>query len=147
MATVRELSDKLGVSKTAILSYCKDELGIKPQPRKALQLSANQCAVIADHFSEHEQRANREDIKESAKVTENQTDKPLQLYTDEVFSLQLENAVLKERISALESENKLLRERLEVADKHLEREQMQVRGFWSRLGQKLLGTSKDNNNG
>ena len=51
-----------------------------------------------------------------------------------------EIATLRERVAGLEKENALLRERLEVADAALEREQMQARGFWSKLGQKLLGS-------
>lgn len=135
MTTVKELSEQLGVSKTAILKYAKEELGLKTEPRKTLQLTANQCSVIADRFSASEQ------VKDGE--TENQgLQLGFQLSADEVFSLQKENAALKAKIIGLEDQISLLRERLEVADAALEREQMQARGFWSRLGQKLLGSGK-----
>lgn len=135
MTTVKELSEQLGVSKTAILKYAKEELGLKTEPRKTLQLNANQCSVIADRFSGSEQ------VKDAE--TENQgLQLGFQLSADEVFSLQTENAALKARIEGLEDQISLLHERLEVADAALEREQMQARGFWSRLGQKLLGSGK-----
>lgn len=44
MTTVRELSERLGVSKTAVLKYAKEELKLKTEPRKSLHTSANQCA-------------------------------------------------------------------------------------------------------
>ena len=56
--------------------------------------------------------------------------------------MQAENAELRARIDGLERENELLRERLQVADDALKREQLQKRGFWNRLGQKLLGDGK-----
>lgn len=138
MTTVRELSERLGVSKTAILRYVKEEMHLQTSPRKTLQLSANQCAVVADHFS----------VSEKGKQisTENQTENHLQTSfqfgSDEVFSLQIENAALKAENEGLRREVDVLRERLSVADAALEREQMQARGFWSRLGQKLLGDGK-----
>ena len=52
-------------------------------------------------------------------------------------------ATLKERVAGLERENDLLRERLKIADAALEREQLQPRGFWSNLSQKLLGSGKN----
>lgn len=135
MTTIKELSEQLGVSKTAILKYAKEELGLKTEPRKTLQLTANQCSVIADRFSGSGQ------VKEDK--TENQgLQLGFQLSADEVFSLQTENAALKERVAGLEDQVMILKERLEVADAALEREQMQARGFWSRLGQKLLGGDK-----
>lgn len=138
MTTVRELSERLGVSKTAILKYAKEELKLTTEPRKALQLSANQCAVVADHFSGVKQEV----CKENAQTENLELKTSVQLSADEVFSLQKENAALKARIEGLEDQISLLHERLEVADAALEREQMQARGFWSRLGQKLLGTGK-----
>lgn len=138
MTTVRELSEKLGVSKTAILKYAKEELQLTTEPRKALQLSSNQCAVIADHFSNVKQEV----CKETAQTENLELQTSVQLSANQVFSLQAENAALRERVSGLEEQVAILRERLEVADAALEREQMQARGFWSRLGQKLLGAGK-----
>lgn len=123
MTTVKELSDELGVSPQTIRRYVKNELGVATQPRKMLQLDANQASAVAAHFS--------------GKTQKSETP----VATHEAEFLQ-EVATLKERVAGLERENQLLRERLETADAALEREQMQARGFWSKLGQKLLGDGK-----
>lgn len=147
MTTVREIADKLGVSKTAVMKFCKEELHLKTEPRRALQLSANDCAAIADRFSadtlgeyaETENQGLQSGLQLSAhKVVSLQSG--LQLSAHEVVSLQIENAGLRARVGGLERENELLRERLDVADAALEREQQQRRGFWNRLGQRLLGS-------
>ena len=143
MTTIKELADELGVSKTTITKYVKEEMQLQTQPRRAVQLSANQCSEIANHFS----ALGLVKQVSTANQTANQTARGVQLRADENADVQLilqENAALKERVAGLERENELLRERLEVADAALEREQLQARGFWSRLGQKLLdgGTVK-----
>ena len=135
MTTVREIAEELGVSKTAVMKFCKEELHLKTEPRKALQLSANQCSVIADRFSADEREKQHETENQGLQIG-------LQLAAHEVFSLQAENAELRARIDGLERENELLRERLQVADEALKRAQLQKRGFWNRLGQKLLGDGK-----
>lgn len=120
MASVKEISEKLGISPQTVRRYVKSELGVATQPRKMLQLDATQCSLIAAHFA--------------GKMPKSET----VVATDSAEVLQ-EVATLKERVAGLERENELLRERIEVADKALEREQMQARGFWSKLGRKLLG--------
>lgn len=122
MTTVKELADELGVSPQTIRRYVKNELGVAMQPRKTLQLDANQASAVAAHFSGK--------TKESA----------LDVSTGDAELLQ-EVATLRERVAGLERENELLRDQLETVNAALEREQMQARGFWSRLGQKLLGES------
>lgn len=135
MTTVKELADELGVSRTTILKFCKEEMKLKTEPRRALQLSANQCSVVANHFSAVDQ-VNQE---KTEKQTENLSAHGLQMRADEVFSLQQKNAALEAENEGLREQISLLKERLEVADAALEREQLQARGFWSKLGQKLLG--------
>lgn len=135
MTTVKELSEQLGVSKTSILKFCKEELKLQTTARRSLQLSANQCSVIANRFPANDQ------VKRES--TENQTENHLQtcvqLSADEFADLKTRLAASEAECAGLRREIELLRERLEVADKALEREQLQARGFWSRLGQKLLG--------
>lgn len=135
MTTVREIADELGVSKTAVLKFCKEELRLKTEPRKTLQLSANQCSAIADRFAARTQGKQWD-------TENNHLQEGVQFSAHEYFSLQAENAELRARIDGLERENELLRERLQVADEALKREQLQKRGFWNRLGQKLLGDGK-----
>lgn len=135
MTTVRELADKLGVSRQAVLNYAKTELGVKPQPRKACQLTDKQCAAVASHFADSVSAADQQLHNKTDKQTDKQTDKL-------VSSLQIEVARLQAVVNGLERENALLKDRLEVADAALEREQQRAMGFWSRLGQKLLGSGK-----
>lgn len=144
MTTVKELSEQLGVSKSAILKYCKTELGIKTEPRKALQLDANQTAVVcsyfgdsvtASHLVKHSGTGNQSADNNTSQSTDNCSSD-----TQVLQQLQIENARLEERVAGLERENALLRERIEQADAALEREQRRAGGFWARLGQKLLGS-------
>lgn len=124
MTTIRELANKLEVSPQTIRRFVKKELGIIPEPRKPIMLDANQCNIVAAHFA--------------ADTLGNVPEVAISLQE----SLQ-EVAALKERVAGLERENELLRDRLQKADEALEREQLQSRGFWSRLGQKLLGSGKE----
>lgn len=129
MTTIKELSEQLGVSPQTIRRYVKRELGVATQERKMLQLDATQAAIVADHFCKDKQ-GKRIELEEPSAT----------LVATDVADLLQQVAALNERVAGLERENSLLRERLEVADAALEREQMQARGFWSRLGQKLLGS-------
>ena len=51
MATVKELAEELGVSPQTVRRYVKDVMGVATQPRKTLQLDANQASLVAAHFS------------------------------------------------------------------------------------------------
>lgn len=124
MITVKQLSEQLGVSPQTIRRYARDVLHVATQPRQMLQFDANQASAISAHFS--------------GKTQESAEKSATPVATDVATMLQ-DVATLKERVAGLERENELLRERLAIADTALEREQMQSRGFWSRLGQKLLG--------
>lgn len=68
----------------------------------------------------------------------------LERLRDALHDAEVENARLRAEVDGLRGENALLLERLRVADAALEREQMQARGFWSRLGRKLLGDGEKN---
>lgn len=131
MVTIKELSEQLGVSPQTIRRYVKKELGVAMQERKTLQLDATQAAIVADHFCKNKQGKQSDENDISATFV-----------AADVAELLRQVATLSERVAGLERENSLLRERLEVADSALEREQMQARGFWSRLGQKLLGSGE-----
>lgn len=123
MATIKELADKLEVSPQTIRRFVKKEFGIIPEPRKPITLDANQCNIVAAHFA-----------------TDKLGDVPE--VTTSLQEMLQEIAILRERVAGLERENELLRERLKKADEILEREQMQARGFWSRLGQRMLGNGQ-----
>lgn len=144
MITVRELAEELGVSPQTVRRYVTRELGVATEPRKALQLDADQASIVADHFKDRKRQVGPSkgaegggaDVATPAVTLENNVAAGVAELRERVAALEAENAGLR-------SENDLLRERLEVADKALEREQMQARGFWSRLGQKLLGSGKE----
>lgn len=147
MTTVRELADKLGVSKSAILDFAKSELGIKPEPRKAVQFDQNQTAVICSHFQKSaqlQQVADQQLLQSTAVLSADQTAVDCSL---QMAELQIENARLQATVNGLEQQIQLLRDQLDVANAALEREQQRATGFWSRLGQKLLGSGKPTGGG
>ena len=142
MTTVKELSDLLGVSKSTIMAYCKDELGLTPEPRKALQLDDAQSAAVCSRFGDCVTAEQPSDPQERAQLPKSVADESADMKrhsADDYAVLQIENARLQERCNGLERENALLRERVQAADAALEREQHRAAGFWSRLGQRLLG--------
>lgn len=142
MTTVKDLSDQLGVSKSTLLRYIKDELGITPEPRKPLQLDATATAAICSRFGDCVSGEQPADHQKRAKSPESAADDAAAdagPSAADFAVLQIENARLQERVNGLERENALLRERIQAADAALEREQHRAAGFWSRLGQRLLG--------
>lgn len=142
MTTVKDLSDQLGVSKSTLLRYIKDELGITPEPRKPLQLDAAATAACCSKFGDCVSGEQAADHQERTKKPESDADVAAAdagHSAAEFAVLQIENARLQERVNGLERENALLRERIQAADAALEREQHRAAGFWSRLGQRLLG--------
>ncbi len=124
MPTIKEISEHFNVTPQTVRNFVKKEFDIKPERGKPIELTVNQLQITANHFAKTNSKDTQEVFADFAKNEQ---------------SILRDFAVLQERVSALERENELLRERLAKADEALEREQMQARGFWSRLGQKLLG--------
>lgn len=120
MPTVKELSVALGVSGQTIRNYVKTEFGMTPQKGKALVFTDEQASIISNHFS---------------KPTNPDFEK-------EHTELRHENELLKQRVDDLEKMVRILEEQLQTTNEALEREQNISRGFWSRLGRKLLGDGK-----
>ena len=144
MPTVKELADELGVSAQTIRRYVKQELHVASEPRKALQLDATQAAIVADHFKGKTAAKVRKaaDNKNDVATGNDELLQQVATLKGDVATLRETVATLKERVAGLERENTLLREQLDNSNKALEREQMQRVGFWSRLGQRLLGSGK-----
>lgn len=165
MTTLAEVSEQYGVSKSTATRWaraaCPEAFGHGGK----VDLSRDQLHALADHVTRvtgsddarHdsvgdsvEKRAEscgdsekRVTGKRVMKRVTGEDDARHDSVVTRLHELEVEAAELRARVAGLESENELLRGRLEQADKALEREQMQARGFWNRLGQKLLGGGKD----
>lgn len=120
MPTVKELSATLGVSGQSIRNYAKTELGIVGKQGKQLVFSFEQASIISNHFGSQIKEDNENNLLE----------------------LQHENQLLKQKVEILEDTLNILKEQLKATNEALEREQNISRGFWSRLGQKLLDKGK-----
>lgn len=143
MPTIKELADEYGVSKSTMRRYIGKALpGIFNGNR--LNLTEDQTHTLAHYIAEHESSSVNKNVLENGSRTLQRTDfeQVSESVSDKLRKLEIENASLKAMNASLERENQHLLERLEVADKALEREQNIKLGFWSRLGQKLLGEGK-----
>lgn len=127
--TIKDICDEYGISRSTALRRVKECFAGRddaPKPNEAVRLDASQTHVFADYMGKRHESKTRQDAPNSADVTrQDASSKDV-----EIARLQAENDGLKREIQ-------LLSDRLEKADEALEREQMS--GFWSRLGQKLLG--------
>lgn len=121
---VKDLVEQLGVSRPTVLKYIKEELGIVPEPKKALVLTDEQASIIA--------------AKIGAPVQNIQVEKS-------VVDLLVENARLTERVHGLEAQVEILTGRAMAAEAALEREQSRPHNLWERLGQKRLSEGKVQN--
>lgn len=139
MPTIKEVADKLSLSPQTIRRFVKQEFDIKPEPRKPIVLTDEQASIVANHFAGVANSV-ADVAQEKLPVAEPSAHVASEVATlkEEIATLNIEVATYKERVAGLERENELLREQLETTNKALEREQMQAKGFWSRLGQKLL---------
>lgn len=124
MTTVTELCEAYGFSRSTALRHVKACFGDAPKVDGVVRLDASQMHQLTHYLAGKTDKVTRHDASNDAPF--------------DAEMLQ-EIAALRERVSGLERENELLRERLEISDAALEREQMQARGFWSKLGQRLLG--------
>lgn len=139
MPTVKEIATKLGVSPQTVRRFVKSEFQIEPQARKAIVLSDEQASIVAAHFADV---ATPETPTKSVAPDDNERVAEL---LQRIAILEVDVATFKERVAGLERERDLLKEQLDAMHNALEREQMQSRGFWSRLGQKLLPRAKKEN--
>lgn len=131
MTTVKDLCEMYGFSRSTALRHIRACLGDAPKVDGVVRLDASMTHQLTRYLSGKTIKVVHQDAPNDAPLTHHGA-------SNDAALLQ-ENAALKERVAGLERECELLRERLEVADAALEREQMQARGFWSKLGQKLLG--------
>ena len=134
MKTLKQVADELGIDKQRVARWVRNN--VKDVVKKK---GANGETVVLDEEQERQVKAHFIVKAERGSKTMPNQSEPVRDVANDLVKLERENAVLNERVRGLEKENALLRERLDQADQALTREQMQSRGFWSRLGQKLLG--------
>lgn len=129
MTTIAELVAVYGFSRSTVLRHVKKCFGSDESKQgKPLYLDEAEVQQFADYMVKLGKSPLRQTSLNDELVVKDELD-----YRD------IEIAALKERCEGLERENDLLRDRLAVVDGALEREQQMARGFWSKLGQKLLG--------
>lgn len=135
MTTVTELCEAYGFSRSTALRHVKACFGDAPKVDGVVRLDASQMHQLTHYLAGKTDKVTRHDASNDAPATRHDAS------NDAPFDAEMlqEIAALREHVSGLERENELLRERLEISDAALEREQMQARGFWSKLGQRLLG--------
>lgn len=143
MATLSEIAERYGVSKSTarrwVAQHVPDALGHgRRVDLTEAQLHALAAGVAASNGSSEPKISKEGEIRID---TDNRADQG-----GRILALERENAELRamnsslERLnSSLERHNEQLVERLENLESALEREQQYNRGFWSRLGQRLLG--------
>lgn len=145
MPTIREVAEEYHVSKSTMRRWIKACMPDLFNGQR-VNLNDSQMHELAHYIAEHELAHIGDDTNDG----DSRTIHGLPSGTDDetllerVHELELENASLRATNDSLERSNELLLERLRAADAALEREQMQARGFWSRLGQKLLGSGQKN---
>lgn len=165
MTTVKELAETLGVSRSTVRRRIREALpDLATGEGSAITLTPEQVHQVVHHMTRRDavgsdavgaavtsgnsvlgasvdaglaRQVTRCDAPGDAVVTQ------LEQVREALHDAELEAARLRAEVDGLKSENDLLRERLAVADKALERAQEQARGFWSRLGQKLLGPGRE----
>lgn len=165
MTSVAELAEALGVSKSTVRRRIREALpDLATDEGSAITLTPEQVHQVVHHVMRRDavspgavgaaltsgnsvssasgdaglaHQVTRCGASDDAVVTR------LEQVREALHDAELEASRLRAEVEGLKSENDLLRERLEVADKALERAQEQGRGFWSRLGQKLLGPGRE----
>lgn len=142
MATLSEIAEQYGVSKSTarrwVAEFVPDALGHGRRVDLTAQEMHTLAAGIEASGGHREPKASKEGrgIDTSTRAPQD----------ERIVALEVENAELRAVNSSLEKINSLLErhgeqleQRVEYLEAALQREQMQARGFWSRLGQKLLG--------
>lgn len=145
MATIREVASEYNVSKSTArrwIQACMPEV----LNGSVVNLDDSQMHQLAKYISDNELASIGETTKttDSRMVYEPSNEAFMNCSLERLHELEIENASLRAKNDSLKRENDLLLERLKVADEALEREQQMARGFWNRLGQKLLPSRRSN---
>lgn len=165
MTSVAELAEALGVSKSTVRRRIREALpDLDVNGGRAIDLSPEQVHQVVHHMTRRD--AVSSDAVGAALASGNSVSSAsgdavlthqmarfgapddavvtrLEQVQKALHDAELEAARLRAEVDGLKAQNDLLRERLEVADAALKREQEQARGFWSRLGQRLLGSGRE----
>lgn len=154
MATILEIAKEYGVSKSTARRWVKKHVpDAFDSDSDVVELSESQMHVLASALEREGRTTVSSDDVDSEPVYEapwSTPEAPNEALVAEIYELRIENAELrteleglnrsmKQRESDMNRSFEALVKRAEAAEKALEREQNISRGFWSRLGQKLLG--------
>lgn len=141
MPTIKEIGEQYNVSKSTArrwIEACMPEV----LNGSRVNLNDSQMHQLAQYVSSNELAPSGKDsIKTDSRTVHESNDES---FMNRLHELEIENASLRAQNESLERSNEMLLERLKVADAALEREQQMARGFWNRLGQKLLPSRRKN---
>lgn len=132
MTTIREIAEQYGVSKSTARRWVLQCFPDASASGAKVELDMGQMHILAEYAASR--GAVHEPLQKNCSEPYMNRGEALWSASEAVqlARYEAENEALLKRCESLEKEI----ERLHAA---LEREQMQARGFWSRLGQKLLG--------
>lgn len=145
MTTLREVAEAYGVSKSTARRWV---LGLFPDIANGggtIDLDANQMQLVAHYAaSRGAVRAAHDEARMNCDETvcTGSCEPEVNRFEPIVARLEAENGALLKRCESLEAELERTHAELERVHAALEREQNTARGFWNRLGQKLLGNGK-----
>jgi predicted DNA-binding protein (UPF0251 family) len=165
VTTVKELAETLGISRSTVRRRIREALpDLATGEGSAITLTPEQVHQVVHHLTRRD--AVSSDAVGAALASGNSVSGAsgdavlahqmarfgapddavvtrLEQVQKALHDAELEASRLRAEVDGLKAQNDLLRERLEVADAALKREQEQARGFWSRLGQRLLGSGRE----
>lgn len=145
MTTLREIAEAYGISKSTARRWVLACFPDMNSTGGRIELDANQMQAVAHYAAS---RGAVQAVHDEAPVTCGETvctgsGKPeVNRFEPVVARLEAENEALLKRCESLEAELERTHAELERVHAALEREQNSSRGFWNRLGQKLLGSGK-----
>lgn len=125
MASITDICNTYGISRSTALRRIKACFGDAPKRGNAVYLDASQMQVLADYLDKQGDSVARHIDSDDA---------------PDMTQLQIDLARVEERAASLARENASLKDEIDRLHEALAREQQSHVGFWTRLGQRLLGS-------
>lgn len=125
MANLTDVCNIYGISRSTALRRIKACFNDTPKRGNSVYLDASQMQILADYLDKQgDSVAHHVDSDDAPDVTQ----------------LRIDLARAEERAASLARENASLKDEIDRLHAALEREQQSHVGFWTRLGQRLLGS-------